>query len=404
MNDKYPTLREARLFRKHFEALTGFIPMRWQERLYKDHFATGDLPSTISIPTGLGKTAIMAIWLIAFAQERKSGHVRLPRRLVYVVDRRAVVDQATRFAEDLRKNLQKEEANDLRHALGLDESEALPISTLRGRFVDNRDWLTDPSKPAIIVGTVDMIGSRLLFEGYGVSPKMRPYHAGLLGVDTLVVLDEAHLVPPFEALLEEIAQNNDQYGPQDEECASLLPKFQFLPLSATGRRQKSNTFRLERKDFCNPDDRIVKERLCAKKSLDFRELKPEEKLEEVLAEQAWSMAQESLKGGKNKATGHTLRPVRVIVYCDSRDVAEKTQKALDKRARKTVAEGRTELLVGARRVMERTVAEERLKELGFLAGDHAQEAPAFLVATSAGEVGVDLDSDHMVCDLSLIHI
>ena len=44
-------------FAQHFEALTGFTPMRWQERLYIEHFTNGKLPSAVSVPTGLGKTA-----------------------------------------------------------------------------------------------------------------------------------------------------------------------------------------------------------------------------------------------------------------------------------------------------------------------------------------------------------
>ena len=74
-------------------------PFRWQIRLLR-RLLDADPPRVVDIPTGLGKTSVMALWLIAFAEG-----ARLPRRLVYVVDRRAVVDQATRFAERLRSNM-----------------------------------------------------------------------------------------------------------------------------------------------------------------------------------------------------------------------------------------------------------------------------------------------------------
>lgn len=386
------------MFSEHFKTLTGFGPMRWQQRLYDENFAQGELPSAVNVPTGLGKTAVMAIWMVALSQQMKSGQINLPRRLVYVVDRRAVVDQATQFARDLRTNLQKSEAGELRGALGLAKDEALPISTLRGQFVDNRDWLADPTKPAIIVGTVDMIGSRLLFEGYGVSRKMRPYHAGLLGVDTLVLLDEAHLVPPFEALLAEIAENAKRYGTKDDALAALIPQFQLLPLSATGRRPTAKPFVLQESDFLNPSDKtiidaVVHERLSARKHLILQEL-GDKKLDEALAEKAWALAQND---------ENNTKPVRIIVYCHSRDVAKSVSEALQDLARKagkTPIRNNIELFVGARRVRERIEAEKRLQTLGFLAGGDAERTqPSFLIATSAGEVGVDLDADHMVCDL-----
>ena len=85
-----------------------------------------------------------------------TGHAPM-RRLVYVVDRRAVVDQATTVADSI-----KDKSGD----------SALRVSTLRGQHVNEREWLQHPAATAIIVGPVDMIGSRLLFEGYGVSRKM----------------------------------------------------------------------------------------------------------------------------------------------------------------------------------------------------------------------------------------
>lgn len=378
-------------FEEAFKTLTGHAPMRWQTRLFLHHFVVGELPSAVSIPTGLGKTAVMAIWLIALAWQMRAGAaLTLPRRLAYVVDRRAVVDQATTFADELRKNLQKPEATELRRALRLN-GESLPISTLRGQFADNREWLQDPSRPAIIVGTVDMIGSRLLFEGYGVSRKMRPYHAGLLGADALALLDEAHLVPPFEALLADIAEDADhRYGSNDAGLAALVPKFRLLPLSATGRRQTAQPFALEADDFDEVREPVAHQRLYARKRLVLHEAGGT-KLEETLAERAWALA---------KAESGELKPVRVIVYCNSREVAKSVGDTLDKKAKDTPAAGRTELFVGARRVKERADAEDRLKTLGFLAGNDEERAlPSFLVATSAGEVGVDLDADHMVCDL-----
>jgi CRISPR-associated endonuclease/helicase Cas3 len=80
------------------------------------------------------------------------------------------------------------------------------ISTLRGQLADNREWSRDPSRPAIIIGTVHLIGSALLFSGYRSGYKTRPLHAGLLGQDSLLVLDEAHLSKPFKKLVTSFVQ------------------------------------------------------------------------------------------------------------------------------------------------------------------------------------------------------
>lgn len=197
------------LFAKRFQALTGNAPFPWQEKLFS-LFASGAFPANVSLPTGTGKTSIMAIWLLALA-EKLSADTRqdaIPRRLIWVVNRRVVVDQATTEAEHLRRRLTDKavvELEPVRCTLGnlsADTSGSmLGISTLRGQFEDNAQWRGDPSRPAVIVGAVDMIGSRLLFSGYGVGFKSKPLHAGFLGQDALLIHDEAHLEHPFQELL-----------------------------------------------------------------------------------------------------------------------------------------------------------------------------------------------------------
>lgn len=384
-------------FDQAFATLTGFAPFPWQRRLLDQYLSKGALPAEVDIPTGLGKTAVMAIWLLARAkqgllEQKRNGptdqlkHQSLPRRLVYVVDRRAVVDQATSFAEEIRDRLSPcEELEPVRRGLRLDDDRKLPISTLRGRHIDNREWMEDPSAAAIIVGTVDMIGSRLLFEGYGVSRKMRPFAAGLLGCDTLVMLDEAHLVPPFKKLLKDIERgsNSDVFGPQAGTDRKVIPPFRMLPLSATGQEDcassSSSVFQLQPEDY---DNEIVRKRLRASKRLTIVE---SEELVSELTAQAWRL-------------GSGSSPQRVLVYCNSREDAVKVKADIDRQLKKHG--GYSELLVGARRVREREDLAGWLRDKGFLGDtDGSPEHSLFLIATSAGEVGVDLDADHMVCDL-----
>jgi len=351
-------------FASAFKALTGFTPFRWQERLYT-RFVEGDLPAALDLPTGLGKTSVMTIWLLA-----RTKCDNLPRRLVYVVDRRVVVDQATEEAAKLAKAT----------------NGTVTVSTLRGQFVGNRDWLADPGAPAIIVGTIDMIGSRLLFEGYGVGRRMRPYQAGLLGADTLVVLDEAHLSPPFEALLRSI-EGDDSLKPRGADRRAIVPRFRLLTLSATGRAGDGDVFRLEPEDHDCATQRIVHERYTAAKRLRLEELATEKDLAGALAERAWALGE----GGS-----------RVLVFCDRYDTAQTVEATLRKQIAKA-PDTALEVLVGKRRVRERQALVCSLRKHGFLhpaTGERPpRDAPAFVVATSAGEVGIDIDADHMVCDL-----
>lgn len=373
-----------------FERLSGYGPFPWQRRLFH-LLCKGSVPRAVDIPTGLGKTAVMACWLLA----RANGSP-LPRRLVYVVDRRVVVDQATQFAQDVRDRL--EDLPELREKLNLG-GRSLPISTLRGQHLDNRAWLEDPVATSIVVGTVDMIGSRLLFSGYGVSRRMRPNAAGLLGCDSLVVLDEAHLSRPFEHLLSAIERQRrvsdkrqtESSATEREEAVAglgLPPPFRLLPLSATlgGLKDASPPFQLNDEDRL---DATVNRRLNAPKALRVTNLVEGTSLDDALADATWNLYLEE--------TVADQVPVRLVVYCHSREIAEKVASKLKAKSKN---QAKTILFTGGRRVRERQRAANELQECGLISSSStAPKNSVFLVATAAGEVGVDLDADHMVCDL-----
>lgn len=95
-----------------------------------DPEGAGRLPADIELATGLGKTSLIALWVLApsRALARKSSVV--PRRLAYVVDRRVVVDQASEFAEQVRERLEQAQQNDMNALHGIATTLKNAASTL----------------------------------------------------------------------------------------------------------------------------------------------------------------------------------------------------------------------------------------------------------------------------------
>jgi CRISPR-associated endonuclease/helicase Cas3 len=148
---------------------------------YQHRFATSEsLPQLIDVPTGAGKTATIVLgwlWRRRFADEETKRTT--PRRLVYCLPMRVLVEQTRGAAEGWIKNL------------GL-QDEVRVYVLMGGEAAE--DWDVHPERDAILIGTQDMLLSRALNRGYGMSRYRWPMHFGLLNNDCLWVLDEIQLM------------------------------------------------------------------------------------------------------------------------------------------------------------------------------------------------------------------
>ncbi len=248
-------------FPAFFEALWGYPPFDWQTRLLERVHDSG-WPSTLDLPTGAGKTAALDIALFALALDSTlpPEERRQSRRIVLVIDRRVVVDQAFHRATRMAKKLDEakdgvlaEVATALRSLSGNEEGLPVLPAILRGSMPRESEWAKSPSQPVILVSTVDQVGSRLLFRGYGVSDRMRPVHAGLLGRDTLLLLDEVHLARPFEETLAAITRWHHQ-GP--DRSARLPAPLVFVRMSATVADPSEEPFGLPEEDRNNSESKV----------------------------------------------------------------------------------------------------------------------------------------------------
>lgn len=368
----------AEFFAEAFQSLTGFNPMAWQTRLYERMLAN-DVPETLSLPTGLGKTSVIPIWLIALCRQAEKGEITLPRRMAYVVDRRTVVDQATAIVENIRNKIREGEAPMLMESLRLmsdgdAETPLLGISTLRGELADNAEWRADAARPAITIGTIDMTGSKLLFGGYGDGANRRAMHAGLIGIDTLLVYDEAHLSPVFSVVLRSILEEQ-----QNESAAAVTSsrRLRVMEMSATAREESTQPFSLNPTDESDP---IVQSRIHARKPIRLRQTKTKPAAISLITKTAASYKDDAVK---------------TLIYITSPDDAARIASRLANRGSADVG-----LLTGEIRGRERDCLAQSDLMRRFLDPDAKPDKSVYLVCTSAGEVGIDIDADRIICDMS----
>ena len=215
-------------FAGFFELCHDEGPYLWQRRLAEEVLTNKRWPPALDLPTGSGKTSAIDIALYALAAAAHADEFGIfPRRIVLIADRRVLVDQAWRHGERLLERIEsRAELAPVRRALAKLSPEERPSSIrLRGACPTDPRWCRSPDQVQIVASTVDQIGSRLLMRGYGVSPRMRSVEAGLVGQDTLFLLDEAHLAGSFWDTLARLERLDPVRG--------IAPRRQVVPMSAT---------------------------------------------------------------------------------------------------------------------------------------------------------------------------
>jgi CRISPR-associated endonuclease/helicase Cas3 len=161
-----------------FLKATGRVPFPYQERLA----AAESTRIILNVPTGSGKTAAAFfswLWRRRFVSE--DIRARTPRRLVYCLPMRVLVEQTRDAMRDwLRK---------------LDLSSEIALAVLMGGE-DEEAWDLYPERDSVIVGTQDMLLSRALNRGYAASRARWPIQFGLLNNDCCWLMDEVQLMGP----------------------------------------------------------------------------------------------------------------------------------------------------------------------------------------------------------------
>lgn len=390
-------------FSDFFAALNGgYAPFSWQEEVLDHICEHGVWPERINAPTGSGKSSVVDIHLFANALAAVGAAPRVPRRLCVTVGRRALVDsQATRADKilgDLKDALADEsgEPGILRRVAEAlqsfqtrnDTQEIGPfeVGHIRGELSNRTLPVTDISACAIIAATPDMYGSRALFRGYGSTKAARPRETALLTMDTVMVLDEAHMNRQLLHTTQRIAEL------QKREVDLGVPTLQVVETTATPSTgdSDSTTLGVDIEALDSPNDEELRNRVYSHKELVLHPIdkwdgKPGNAATVNAAVGAIKDFLAHREVGKGSEVAHT-------VGCIVNHV--RTAISIKEELAKDLAEDEVQLLVGRMRPYD---LKKLHPDLFTTEGDKSVKV---VVATQTLEVGIDVDFADLVTELA----
>ena len=380
-------------FAEFYRAINRREPFPWQTRLAALVAKEERWKNEIGVPTGLGKTACLdiAVWWLASQAERAPRRRTAPTRIWWVVNRRLLVDStadhARRMADTLKdpavgkldegaRQVVRRIADRLRSFWVDADAAPLDVIGLRGGIASRSP--TDAARPTIILCTLPMYGSRVLFRGYG--SRRRSVDAAMAGTDSLVLLDEAHLAPHLKSLVPALAECHPRAR---EFLGGGRARPQLVALTATGDAGTSERFDLDAYDEAHA---VVRQRLDAAKPL---------RLQIRAGDPTKHLADAALD-----LVDRSPRAVACLVFANSPRTARGTFDRL--RKAKSLAGADVLLLTGLSREREAQASRERIldPDAGMAAGRDPETRARHLVvvATQTLEVGADVDAECLVTE------
>ena len=362
-------------FEQFFSSGTGYEPFPYQKRL-----AEASWPDVLDVPTGLGKTAAITLawaWKRGFRPngQRVQADPSTPGRLVWCLPMRTLVEQTY---ENVRQWLAHLDwlARD-------GKSDGVSLHVLMGGEDDLTSWTHRPDNEQILVGTQDMLLSRALMRGYGMSRYQWPVHFALLHNDALWVFDEVQLMGSglsTSTQLEAFRRSFDTAAPSRSLWVSATLHESWLD-SIDFRSQRRSG--LKRCTLSNADraNERARRRLDAPKTLAQARTALE-------AETAKAQGKAYIEALAAEILSAHVRGELTLVILNRVDRAQALYRALVR------SDGADCLLLHARfRPRERCAIEQRLRESVGIAG-------RIVVATQAVEAGVDIDSRTLFTELA----